>query len=333
MIQTKKVFLDIDGVLADFVTHFNNWFDFEDKSRPSEYNDKRFVDNLHKVENDKDFWLLMPVLNSPDKINFKVDGYCTARKIPSRISELWLSRNGFPDAPVYTVANKVETLKKHNVDIFLDDGAHHVKELNEAGILTYLYSASHNQDYKTHLRVDTIEEFGAKTKTKFLILGHKEHGKSTLAEIINKVVGLTHCDSSTAANELFIFKALKDKYGYKTLEECFLDRRSKRDEWFDMICEYNTPNKSRLAEYILLNNDMYAGMRSIEELRSCNQKGMFDLVIGIFDPNKPLESETSFTIDIFKECDIIFWVNDCVDDLQKKVERLFSTIIKTPKTK
>lgn len=63
---------------------------------------------------------------------------------------------------------------------------------------------------------------------KILILGHARHGKDTLAEILNKEYGMTFMSSSQAANEIFLFDELKNKYGYKTKEESFNDRVNHR---------------------------------------------------------------------------------------------------------
>ena len=46
-------------------------------------------------------------------------------------------------------------------------------------------------------------------------------------------------------------------------------------------------------------NDIYTGMRSNRELVACTNDGIFDLVIGVFDPMKPLEPRDSFDIDIW----------------------------------
>lgn len=96
---------------------------------------------------------------------------------------------------------------------------------------------------------------------KLLIIGHKRHGKDTLAEIFRDNFGMTFNSSSNAAAEIFIYDALKNKYGYKSFKECFYDRMNKRAEWYDLICEYNVKDKARLAKDILKDNDCYVGMR------------------------------------------------------------------------
>ena len=131
-------------------------------------------------------------------------------------------------------------------------------------------------------------------KKKICIIGHARHGKDTLAEMINQRYGYKSESSSQAASRLFLYDALKDKYGYKTPEECFEDRVNHRAEWFDMICEYNKNYPGQLAADIMKSNDIYTGMRSNRELVACIDDGIFDLVIGVFDPMKPLEPRDSF---------------------------------------
>jgi dephospho-CoA kinase len=161
---------------------------------------------------------------------------------------------------------------------------------------------------------------------KILILGHKEHGKSTVAEFINKNFGLKYKDSSMEAAKIFIFDVLKDKYNYKSFEECYTDRRNKRKEWYDLITEYNSENKTRLAESILSYNDMYVGMREHTEISESRRKNLFNIIIGVYNPDMPLEGSDSFNIDLFKECDFIIYNNSTLLSLENKIIRIFNNI-------
>lgn len=133
---------------------------------------------------------------------------------------------------------------------------------------------------------------------KLLILGHARSGKDTCAEILHKSIGMTYQSSSMEAARIFIFDLLKDKYGYKTFEECFEDRVNHRAEWHDLITDYNKYDKARLAKDILAKSDCYVGMRSGEEIRECLNQGLFDLIIWIDATERlPLEGLDSFQID------------------------------------
>ena len=156
---------------------------------------------------------------------------------------------------------------------------------------------------------------------KILILGHARHGKDTVAEMINEDFGLDFKSSSMACAEIFIYDALKDKYGYKTFEECYEDRMNHRAEWHDMICEYNKDDKARLAKKILEDNDMYVGMRSDDEVIESKRQSVFDLIIGVYDYRKPLESPDSFSINIWEHCDFVIPNGTTLEDLYWRVNK------------
>lgn len=157
---------------------------------------------------------------------------------------------------------------------------------------------------------------------KILIIGHGRHGKDTTAGLIKKNYGLSFESSSQAASDIFLFDKLKNIYGYTSSEQCYKDRHSEgmRKVWFDEIEAYNTPDPSRLARAILNRCDMYIGMRSIKEFNA--SRLLFDLVLGVFDPRKPLESKDSFKIDLFNASDILLINNSSISELERKIKLL-----------
>jgi hypothetical protein len=161
---------------------------------------------------------------------------------------------------------------------------------------------------------------------KILIIGHARHGKDTVAELIRENYGLNFKSSSQAASD--IYDELKDKYGYETPEECFADRVNHRAEWHDLICGYNYFDKARLAKEILLEVDMYVGMRSNEEVERCLDEGLFDLVVGVFNPDQPLEDEDSFDINLWEKADLVIPNAGTLEELEYKVTDVFNYIIK-----
>jgi hypothetical protein len=155
-----------------------------------------------------------------------------------------------------------------------------------------------------------------------LIIGNARHGKDTVAEMIQQQYGLSFESSSVAAAKIFLFDTLKERYGYTSFIECFEDRVNHRQEWHDEICKYNEYDKARLAKDILKTSDMYVGMRSNVECEECLRQGVFDLVIGVYDPRKPLEPETSFDINLWEKSDIIIPNAGTLEDLSRRIELL-----------
>ena len=132
---------------------------------------------------------------------------------------------------------------------------------------------------------------------KLLIVGNGRHGKDSMAEILQEHFGLTFMSSSQAAADIFIYDELKEKYGYKTSEECFEDRSNHRTEWYEMICDYNKDDKARLAKDILKLTDCYVGMRDSGEIAECIKQGLFYRVVWVDASERlPLEPKESFNI-------------------------------------
>jgi dephospho-CoA kinase len=162
---------------------------------------------------------------------------------------------------------------------------------------------------------------------KILIIGHARHGKDSFAEILKEEFGLKFLSSSQAAADIFIYSNLKDKYGYNSTEECFLDRVNHRAEWYDLICEYNKKDPAKLAKEILKITDCYVGMRSAIEIEECLKTGIIDLVIWVDASERlPLEDKSSFNID--KSCaDLIIENNDSFDSFKSKAIRIGKSLI------
>jgi len=160
------------------------------------------------------------------------------------------------------------------------------------------------------------------SRPKLLIIGHARHGKDTVAEMLALNHGYTYKGSSQAAAEIFIYEALKEKYGYKTPEECFEDRIHHRREWYELICGYNKDDKTILASKILEENDIYVGMRDLGELNACKMNGLFDIVIGVYNNRVPEENRESFNINLWEQSDIIIANAGSLEDLEWKVDRV-----------
>lgn len=157
--------LDIDGVLADFTRGWNAVYP-DAPALPDRYNydphmGVRF--KLMKAEGTlDDFFLGLKPLIDPNDLPFKPKGYVTARPIDTQVTEQWLKQNGFPKAKVITVSwgeSKVDAMKDAGIEIFIDDFYDNFKELNDAGIVTYLYSAPWNQMHEVgDMRLNSLND-------------------------------------------------------------------------------------------------------------------------------------------------------------------------------
>lgn len=164
---------------------------------------------------------------------------------------------------------------------------------------------------------------------KLLILGDMRSGKDTLAELLNKHYDMTFKSSSEMAMELFIFDEIYDKYGYSTMEECFVDRVNHRQTWYEMICDYNKDDRARLAKDILEMYDCYVGMRDLEEFYAAEH--LFDIVIWV-DASERIgipESTNKIPQDV---ADMIITNNGTFDEFETKSKILGKMLFEMTKS-
>lgn len=154
---------------------------------------------------------------------------------------------------------------------------------------------------------------------KLLILGPGKHGKDTVAEKLAQGLSVKFASSSETANAICVFPTLSKKYGYETLKECFDDRQNHRVEWYELICEYNREDKTRLTREILRLNDIYVGMRDDSELE--NSRPLFDLVLWVDASDRVKELDPSLHINM-NDSDLIVGNNESPQLLYDKMEKL-----------
>lgn len=146
-----KIGLDIDEVLCDWI---GAWTDKFNLDQPEHWAfDPQLVGRFHIMKQEgkiEEFFLSLKPLIRPDEIPFEPHCYITSRPVDSAVTTEWLTKHGFPLAPVYTTDednSKVDIAKREGIDIFVDDAFHNFKALNEAGICCFLMDACHNQRY------------------------------------------------------------------------------------------------------------------------------------------------------------------------------------------
>lgn len=135
---------------------------------------------------------------------------------------------------------------------------------------------------------------------KILILGHGEHGKDTVAKIVTEYTGLRFESSSLAAAEIAVWPHMPQ---YGSAEECYQDRRNRREEWRQLITDYNTPDKSRLCRQILARCDGYVGMRC--PLEYAASRPLFDHVLWVDARQRVEQHDPTMKIPLGPEMTVI----------------------------
>lgn len=159
VLQTNNPIIccDLDDVVFDFIGAYEKRFNV----KLSDYwnGDYDMRENLEMLKLDKDFWVNMPVKT---KIPFEVDYYVTARSIPIEWTQEAIQKNNLPKAKIYSLQwneSKIETLKKLNCSIMLDDKYETFKECLQNGIFCYLVSTPANVHYNVgHHRIENLEQ-------------------------------------------------------------------------------------------------------------------------------------------------------------------------------
>lgn len=162
---------------------------------------------------------------------------------------------------------------------------------------------------------------------KILIIGHARHGKDSVAKIIQLFYGLNFKSSSEFCAEKLMFPVLKDKYGYKTVEECFNDRGNHRAEWYDMISNYCLDDPTQLGRDIFTENDIYCGLRNKREFHAMKNQGVFDICIWVDrSDHLPLEPKDSMTLEPWM-ADFVIDNNGDEDELTLSVKALMDHLM------
>ena len=156
----RRIGLDIDEVVANFTKAYAKKYNIELPN--SWWFDPQIMDRLGDLAKNKDFWMNIEPLFHPDELNFEPICYITHRVIPTEWTVEWLQKNKFPNAPVITVDNrddKVKKAKEQKLDVFVDDNIETFHEMNQNGIMCYLFDAKHNQRFRVgHRRLMSIKD-------------------------------------------------------------------------------------------------------------------------------------------------------------------------------
>lgn len=156
---------------------------------------------------------------------------------------------------------------------------------------------------------------------KYVVTGHKEHGKDTLCELL-ETQGFTWIGSSWYACQKFIYPEMRLRLDYGSADQCYQDRDNHRKLWFDRIVDYNTPDLARMGREMFENHDIYCGLRNIDELNALRDAHLVDLTIWV-DAGQRKEKESSDSLTISPDdCDITITNNGTKQDLFFKAMKL-----------
>ena len=162
---------------------------------------------------------------------------------------------------------------------------------------------------------------------KILLIGHARHGKDSVAEILQYMLGLTFRSSSEFANESVIFPALAPKYGYTTLDECYQDRINHRKEWYELIRDYNGDDPARLGRELFEENDIYCGLRHREEFEAIKAESLYDVCVWV-DASERLPPESSDSMSLtMEDANVIIHNNESLTKLQAEMIMICSNDI------
>lgn len=133
---------------------------------------------------------------------------------------------------------------------------------------------------------------------KIMLMGYGRHGKDTAAEYLRDRYGLKIANSSLFVAEKAVYPLLAPLYNYSSLDECYNDRHNHRQEWFEAIKAYNTPDLARMSREIFNTNDIYVGIRNADEFLAAKEQKVFEHSVWI-DAEKRIgtkESDLSCTV-------------------------------------
>lgn len=163
-LQNKKIGLDIDEVICDWMNACRDLYGIEE-TITSWYFDRNIQAKFNKMRDNNtldDFYMSLKPLLKPEDIPFEPHCYITSRPVEIEVTQKWLDLHGFPHRPIYSVGSgksKVDAAKEAGIDIFVDDNYNNFVELNKAGICTFLYDKPHNARYPVgYKRIKSLKE-------------------------------------------------------------------------------------------------------------------------------------------------------------------------------
>ena len=207
--------------------------------------------------------------------------------------------------------------------------------INEASMNIQIKAADHLNVPRRKVGADR------NPRRKFLVIGHARHGKDTVCDILKKEYGLQFTSSSMFCAEhvmMPFFKGMTNQFEadgcegqappyYDSARDCFEDRGSYRQIWYEQIAAFNTPDKTALARAIFQDNDVYCGLRHSEELAAGKEAGLFDAIIWV-DRSSVLPPESADSCSVtMADADWCIDNNGTLEDLRDNTNYIAKQII------
>lgn len=152
------------------------------------------------------------------------------------------------------------------------------------------------------------------------ISGNGECGKDTVAVwlALHTPIRYTASTSAYAAEEVFDLFQLASPGRYKTVEECYTDRRNHRVFWADAIDAINERDPAYLYRKCLADQDLLTGVRKRREFEAVRAAGLVDAFIWI-ERKGPPDCTQQYGA---QDCDFTIENNGSLEDLYDKLKRL-----------
>jgi len=156
---------------------------------------------------------------------------------------------------------------------------------------------------------------------KLAISGPGQAGKGTVSQYISDNWGIRYQQSTSEAAAAVVFRDITKQYS--TVEECWADRANHREEWGQIIADFNQPDGIGLYRQMAGQNDIFDGIRRRAELQKCKEVGLVDKVVWLNRPNIPLDASLDYGDE---EADYIVDNSTTIEDLYSRLNLLWAKL-------
>lgn len=156
---------------------------------------------------------------------------------------------------------------------------------------------------------------------KIAVCGNGGCGKSHACKLISQFTTLKYHHSTSFELKQLIYRYCKNKY--KTIDDCWHDRKNNRELWAKIIADYNKVDEVRLYREMIISHDILDGIRRPNELIACLKQGIVDISLWI-ERELTVDSSNLITKD---DCDIIIINNGSLEAFEEKLSRFCDLLI------